>query len=215
MSYMTETEQIELIKKWWQDYGVAAIIGVLITIISGFGWHYWQQKREQVLVHASMRYEELLTNIVNGESAAAEVRADRLMGRYPHTPYAQHAALQLARADVYQNKLADAEDKLRWLTKHGENKTLRAIARIRAARVLAAQNKPQDALALLDKNDNKAYTAAVEEAKGDIFAAQGHDEAARQAYLNALKSFPSMEEAQPLLKIKLDNLAIANPIEKK
>jgi len=203
---MTEVEQVERLKQWWHDYGTSAIIGIIIAIVGGFGWHYWQQHRENQLLEASVQYEQLLTSIVNGEAGDAENRANNLIDQYPRTPYAQLAALQLARQDVYQNKLADAESKLQWLIKHGDNSALRAVARIRAARVLVAEKQPEKALELLEKNNNKAYISAIEETKGDILVSMGKKQEALQAYQIAQKAFPGLEVMQPLLQMKIDNL---------
>jgi predicted negative regulator of RcsB-dependent stress response len=207
MEYMSESEQVEQLKKWWHEYGVAAIIGILIAVIGGFGWHGWQQHREKVLNHASMRYEQLLSSIVNGETYAVEVRANRLITRYPHTPYAQLAALQLARQAVYQGKFLEAEEKLRWLSQHGDSDALRAVANIRLARVLLTDKKPQEALNVLAENNNPAYFAAVEVVRGDILVSQHKTVEAKQAYESALKAFPAIEVMQPLLRMKLDDLA--------
>lgn len=117
--YATETEQVEQIKKLWREYGIATLVGVLIALIVGFGWRHWQERREHILEHASMRYEQLVTNAVNGNSDAVENIAIRLIGRYPQTPYAEFAALQLARQDVYQGKLDDAAERLDWAMKEG------------------------------------------------------------------------------------------------
>lgn len=205
--YANEAEQVEHIKKLWQEYGIAIVIGVLIALIAGFGWRYLQQRHEHTLEHASMRYEQLLTNVVNGNSGAVENQADRLMTRYPRTPYAEFAALQLARQDVYQNKLADAETRLQWVMKNGDTKALREVARIRAARVLVAQNKPKDALDLLNTSDDTAYDAAAWDVKGDALLLTGQAADARDAYQHALQAFPGFEVIQPMLQMKIDNLA--------
>lgn len=211
--YANDAEQVEQLKKIWREYGVAVIVGVLIAIIIGFGWRYYQHRHEHTLEHASMRYEQLLTNVVNGNIQAVDTQANRLMNRYPHTPYAQLAALQLARQDVYIGNLAAADDRLHWLLKHGDNIALREIARVRLARVLIAEKKPQDALDILKDADNSAYAAAAQEAKGDALLALGKPAQARAAYQTALKTFPGFEVIRPLLQMKLDDLATADTKE--
>lgn len=206
MNAYTETEQIEQIKKLWLEYGSAIIIGVVIALIIGFSWRHWQQSREEMLEHVSMRYEQLLTNVVNGNTDAVELAANRLIKRYPHTPYTQLAALQLARQDVYQGKYADAEDKLDWVMKRGDSAPLRQIARIREARVLLADKQPQRALDLLKDSNDKAYDAVVWETRGDILVALGNVADARVAYNKALKILPGIAVTQPLLQMKLNEL---------
>lgn len=206
MNAYTETEQLELLKKWWDEYGTAAIVGIIIALVLGFGWRYWQQHREQKLAHVSMRYEQLLTNVVNGNSDAVENNANRLIERYPHTPYTQLAALQLARQDVYQNKFPNAEEKLQWVMKHGDNSALREVARLRLARVYLTGNQAQKALDILGDTDDKAYQPIALELKGDVYTVLGKVAQARDAYQQALKALPEFAVMQPLLKMKLDNL---------
>ncbi len=207
MNAYTEAEQIEQIKKLWLEYGTAIIVGVVIALIVGFSWRYWQQRHEDTLAHVSIRYEQLLTNVVNGNTNAVEQQANHLIERYPHTPYTQLAALQLARQDVYQGRFTDAEQKLNWIMKHGDSAPLRQIARLRAARVLVAENQPQAALDLLKKSDDKAYDPVVWEMRGDILLTQNKRAEARTAYKNALDALPGFAEMQPLLQMKYNDLA--------
>lgn len=212
-TYISESEQVELVKKWWREYGVAVIVGILIAAAIGFGWRHWQQHREHQLENASISYEQLLTNLVNDNTDAADQQASQLLDRYPHTPYAELASLQLARQDVYQNHPAEAEKRLRWIMQHGDTPALRELARLRIARILLAQNQPQQALDLLTKTDDKAYTALVQEIRGDTLAKMGKTVEARQAYQNAIKAFPNIETLHPLLQMKLDDLASAEDKE--
>jgi predicted negative regulator of RcsB-dependent stress response len=209
MNMYSEAEQVELLKKWWQEYGTAIIVGIVIAIVVGFGWRHWQQRREQQLEHASMRYEQLLTNIVNGNSAAAETQANRLMYRYRHTPYAELAALQLARQEIYEGKPALAEQNLGWIMRRGDTPALRQVARLRDARLMLSQNRIDEAWALLQKIDDKAFMPAIDEVRGDVLLAQGKKAAARQAYADAINSkiLPGLAVMQPLLEMKLDDLA--------
>lgn len=205
--YASDKEQVEHLKKIWREYGMAIVVGVILAVILGAGWRYLQHHKEHSLEHASMRYEQLLTNVVNGNTEEVESHANRLMERYPHTPYAEFGALQLARQKIYQGDLSQAGEKLQWVMKHGDSSALREIARVRAARVLLAQSKPEEALKLLDKVDDNAYMAAVLEVKGDILLAQGKALEAKNSYAAALNFFPGLEVIQPLVQMKLDDLA--------
>ena len=209
METYTEADQIEQIKKLWLEYGTAIIVGIVIALIVGFSWRAWQRHREETLAHVSMRYEQLLTSVVNGNTMAVDLEANHLIKRYPHTPYTQLAALQLARQDVYQGNYADAEEKLNWIMKHGDSAPLRQIARIRAARVLLAENKPDAALALLKGSDDKAYDAVVWEVRGDILVTLGKRAEARTAYKNAMDALPGFADMQPILRMKFNDLADA------
>ncbi len=204
--YVNEAEQVEQLKKWVNEYGASLIVGVFLALVIGFGWRFWQQRQEQQLEHASVRYEQLLTNVVNGNTTAVESQALRLMTRYPHTPYAQLAALQLARQQVYQDDYSGAQTQLTWVMKHGNNPALREVARLRVARLQLAQNKTEDALTTLDKIEDKSYLPAINIAKGDVLLALGKTTEAAQAYQAAMTAFPGLDEMQPILSMKIDNL---------
>lgn len=205
--YESDAEQIEQLKRIWREYGIAIVAGIFLAVIVGLIWRVYQHRYEHMLEHASMRYEQLLTNVVNGNTAAVAEEANRLITRYPKTPYAALAALQLARQDVYIANLQDAEAKLRWVIKSGNTPALREIARIRLARVLVEEKQPDQALSLLNTNPDAPFAAATWEVKGDALLTLGKTADAKIAYNNALKAFPGVEVIRPLLQMKVDDLA--------
>ena len=101
---------------------------------------------------------------------------------------------------------------LGWNTWHkyqnnqSQDATLGEIARQRLARVLAAQNKAEDALKLLDGDAEKAFLASREELKGDLLVQLGRADDAHGAYEKA-KAALSDEAAVGGLQLKLDDLA--------
>ncbi len=132
--------------------------------------------------------------------------ADGLIKNYPYTPYASLAALQLAKLAVNQNNLTEAADKLIWIIDHGHDQALQSIARLRLARILLTQNQAKQALNILSKNEDNAYTPIFLEEKGDILNNLGRSKQALQNYLAAEKAFGNIIE-QPLLEMKINNLA--------
>ncbi len=208
--YATETEQTEQLKRWWHQYGKSTLAVVILAFLASWGWHAWQRQHERLLQTASVVYERLLTSIIRDDQVAVQQQAARLFKHYPRTPYAQLAALILARKAVYDGDLNSAEKKLNWVMKHGENSALKELARIRQARILAAKDKPKEALELLNKVEDKAYLPLIQDTKGDIYLLMGNKEAARSAYQAALKALPTYEIMQPLILMKLDDLVVDN-----
>ena len=207
MNELVELEQAERIKKWCRDYGVGIIMGIIFAIVATVGWRYWQQTQEENLLTASMSYENLLGGLADKNKVAiVDTTAKTLLQKYPQTPYASLAALQLAKQAVYQNQLTEAESHLAWVIQHGRSATLRAVARVRLARVLLAEDQPVRALTVLDENDNTAYQPLILEEKGDVFLRLGHASAALQNYLAAKKLFSDSSLDQPLLAMKINNL---------
>ncbi len=43
--YLTEQEQVELLKNWIKQYSLVILAGVLIAAIGISGWRYWQQRQ--------------------------------------------------------------------------------------------------------------------------------------------------------------------------
>jgi predicted negative regulator of RcsB-dependent stress response len=206
--YSTEAEQIEVIKEWWKKYGVTTLLTFFLVIIAVFGIKMWQQRHERMLYKASAVYERMINASANNDTDLMQLNAARLIDHYRSSPYAQLAALMLARQAVYKGQLDVAEAKLKWIMKHGRNKALRQLARIRAARVLLAENKPEQGLELLQRIDDETFTASAQEAMGDILLALGKPDDAKKAYNDALNALPGVEVMQPLLQMKLDNLAV-------
>lgn len=204
----TDAEQTEQLKRWWQQYGKLVLTVVIVVFLASWGWHAWQRQHERLLQTASIVYERLLTSIIRDDQVAVQKQAGRLFNHYSHTPYAQLAALILARKAVYDGDLEEAKQKLNWVVKHGETPALKQLARIREARILVATGKPKEALGLLSKVDDKAYLPLVQDVKGDIYLSMNNREAARAAYQEALKILPTYEIMQPLILMKLDELSV-------
>ncbi|MCZ2996046.1 tetratricopeptide repeat protein, partial [Acinetobacter baumannii] len=80
------------------------------------------------------------------------------------------------------------------------------IARQRLAQVLAAQNKADEALKLIDGDADKAFVGTREEIKGDLLVQLGRTDEAHAAYQKP-KAALSDEAAVGGLQIKLDDLA--------
>lgn len=205
MSYeaISDQEQIEQIKRWLSKYGYAALAGIILGLIIMFGWQYWKDYRTQKSTQASAIYENMLTSLYDNKKDLAKEQGIILKEKYAITPYADMAALLLADFAVTKGDLEQANKELEWLIKHAHNASLREIARIRAARILAARKDYPTALALLAKNDDPTFASLADEVKGDIFWANGQVNEARQAYLHAAKDGQPL---RPWLQMKMNRI---------
>ena len=100
----------------------------------------------------------------------------------------------------------DAAAELRKVLAKPADASLGELARERLARVLVAQDKTEDALALLNGEAVPAFVAAREELRGDLLAKLGRKAEARSAYEKARAAMPQ-EAGLGALQIKLDDLA--------
>ncbi len=205
-AYANEREQLDAIKGWWKSNGKMTVAIILIGLACSFGWHFWQQHQLQRSEQASMLFDQLLNSFAGQQTDQFNQVANQLQNKYAGTPYAAVSALLEARQAVNQNKLDIADQKLQWVIDHSKDNNMREIARVRKARILLAQKQYAEALAILEKADDKAYTTMVDEVKGDVYLAWGKKPEARQAYLSALAAMPATEPMRPYLQMKVDQL---------
>lgn len=208
--YLTEQEQIELLKNWIKQYALVILAGMAIAILIITGWRYWQDRQIKILKRASAIYDEMLTVRSQNNTAASLVQAEKLFSHYPNTVYGQMAAFMLARANVVQKDYPEAEKHLNWVLEHGKAPALRQIARLRLARIQIAEDKPELALTTLKKVDDKSFDGLTDEVRGDAYLAAKDTIKAREAYKLALSELPNAEEIRPLLQMKYDNLSTLN-----
>jgi len=205
----TEEEQLAQIKEWWQRNGKPLMLGAVIALVLVFGWQFWQKHQINQAQSASVLYQQLLTAALeSGEVDAAEVsRLGNLLKKdFAGTHYAQYGSLFIAKVSVEAGRLDEAASELRAILDKPADKTLDELARQRLARVLAAQDKADEALKLLDGEADKAFAASREELKGDLLVQLGRDDEAHAAYSKAKESL-SQDAAIGGLQMKLDDLA--------
>ena len=205
--YLTEQEQIALLKNWIRQYSVVIIAGVLIAMLAITGWRYWQQRQERILSHASAVYDEMLTMRAQRDTAATIVQASKLFSHYTNTTYGQLAAFMLAREAILIKNYLEAEKQLRWVLENSSVASLRQVARLRLARVYLTQQQPQKALDILNEVEDKGFNGLINEIKGDAYLAMKNAPQARTLYKEALAELPNAEVVRPLLQMKYDNLA--------
>ncbi|MEH6584089.1 MAG: tetratricopeptide repeat protein [Halioglobus sp.] len=190
-TYDTEEEQVEALRRWWDENGRSIILAVIVALSAGFGWQQWKGYDQQNSEGASDIYQAMLQS-VNVERSSGEKNpvttemAVQLKSEYPGTTYAQFGALQLASAAVADNDLAEAEIQLRWvLSKADKGGDIAQVTELRLARVLAAAGKAEQALEILQGNSSGQYAASYAMARGDVLLEQGRTDEARDAYGDA------------------------------
>lgn len=206
----TEDEELAVMKDWWQRNGKPLVTGGLLALIVVFGWQAWQKYQTNQSQGASILYQQLLETALTPSGQADTTRvaeiAGKLKSEFGGTAYAQFGSLFVAKVAVDNGKLDDAAAELKTVADKPANVTLGELARQRLARVLAAQNKGEEALKLLAGDADKAFLASREELKGDLLVQLGRTDEAHAAYQKA-KSALSEEAAVGGLQMKLDDLA--------
>ncbi|MBH0078770.1 YfgM family protein [Pseudoalteromonas sp. NZS11] len=201
--YSTEEQQAEAIKRFFRENGISLALGILVGLGGLYGWKAYNQNQITTAEKASDSYTALV------ESDDVLSSADAFISENKDTNYATLAAFVAAKDAVEAKKLDVASEKLSWVVSNTPNKELKAIAITRLARVQIAQTKYDDALTTLNAPLPEAFNANVAELKGDIYTEQGNKDQARTAYQAAIDA--GGLTSNPLLQIKLDDLAVTSP----
>jgi predicted negative regulator of RcsB-dependent stress response len=203
-------DELAGVKDWWNRNGKPLLTGALLAGVVVLGWNTWHKYQNNQSQGASQLYQALLETSLtpNGQPDATKVAelAGKLKSEFGGTAYAQYGSLFVAKVAVESGKLDDAAAELKSVLDKPADVTLGEISRQRLARVLAAQNKAEEALKLLDGDADKAFLASREELKGDLLVQLGRGDDAHSAYEKA-KAALSDEAAVGGLQLKLDDLA--------
>ncbi|NOU52017.1 tetratricopeptide repeat protein [Pseudoalteromonas sp. JBTF-M23] len=201
--YSTEEQQAEAIKRFFRENGVSLALGIIIGLGGLYGWKAYNQSQIDSAEAASNAYNQFV------ESEDVLAVSDSFVKENGDSNYAVLAAFVAAKEAAEKQQLDVAAQKLQWAADNVQNLELKATAITRLARVQLAQQQFEEALATLDKPMPESFKAQISEIKGDIFLAQGDKEQAKSQYQAALEA--STEGSNTLLKIKLDDLASAQP----
>ena len=209
----TEEEQLEAIKKWWKESGKSMLLGVALALSLVFAWKGWQNSQQVKAETAAALYQNLVQAVALASAPQAtdeqKSTASHLVGNlkedYEDTTYARFGALLNARLLLDAGELDAAVTEFDWVLSQTKDPVMQVITSMRKARVLAAQDKVDDAIALLDGVSSDAFQVSLLELKADLQLRAGKQDMARNTYQQALDL--AAEEPRPILVMKLDNLA--------
>lgn len=206
-AYLSEKEQIELLRQWVKKYGALILFSVFLVLSISYAWRVWQNMKTERALAASALYQSMMEANLNSDSKGMDANASQLIQQYSKTPYGLIARLMLAREAINKGQLEVASTYLNWVLDHGSDSMLKQVARNRLARIFIAENQPQKALDLLKKVEDSSYQAAIDEIKGDAFSALNNKTSASTAYQSALKALPDQSLDRPLLQMKANQLS--------
>jgi predicted negative regulator of RcsB-dependent stress response len=124
----------------------------------------------------------LAIQLEGGDSETLTALSAQLKEEHSGSNYARFGAMLEARVAVEANDLDAAESALRWALTAGDTRSdIGQLIQLRLARVIAAQGKESEALAILSQG-SEAYPVAYAQAQGDIHLAAGRADEALAAY---------------------------------
>ena len=149
------------------------------------GYRYYQSHQDQRAFAAAAQFDGMAAAIQRNDESKARQIADGLVQDYPGSPYADQAQLALASLYVDHGEDANAVAPLRQVMDRSKDDGLRHVARLRLARVLIDQGKPDEALSLLSA-DPGTFAGRYHEVRGDAYHAKHDVQRAAEEYKAAL-----------------------------
>lgn len=206
-AHLTEEEQLEALKRWFQRNGTALLLALVVVAVGFFGWNQYKKHLQRQAEAASGAYAKMME--AEGEAAVAAAR--ELIEQFGSSLYADFARFEEARLAVEAGDLDTARQRLQHVVDNAADAGLKPLARLRLAKVLAAQGEFDAALKQFDGEAPGAFVSAYAEAKGDILMAQDRLAEARTAYESALTALTDPRSMRRgLVQLKLDNTRVAD-----
>jgi predicted negative regulator of RcsB-dependent stress response len=213
-----DEENVEALKKWWQENGKQLLISVFVVLGGIGGWDLYQNSEQESRNAASDIYEEILalTLKTDNEPLSDSERENiisygqQLREEYPTSSYASFGTLFAAAAEVENRNLSQAEILLNWILESSTGglfssteEGLLLTTKLRLGRVLLAQGDAARALDFVNTVDPKEFETGFAELRGDIYVALDQLEEAQDAYSIAQQAGSNSDA----LRMKLQELA--------
>lgn len=207
--HLTEEQQVEALKKWWKENGVAIIAGLVIGSAALFGWRGWIEYKDTRAAEAFVVYSDFQKSLsANDVDAMAKLKS-KLFVDYTTTPYASLVALAAAKKAVEGNDMKSAKESLQWVLDNTRQNQIQHTARTRLVALMVNDAEYDQALTLLTIKNTGGYTAVYEELRGDILLAKGDVAAAHAAYNKALQSDGLSPEGRDAVNLKYEDTKMA------
>jgi predicted negative regulator of RcsB-dependent stress response len=205
--YLTDDEQLEVVKRTFIEYAPWIIGGVVLGVGGWWGiQHYRSQQNEHALQAAAQFTQMTIAMQLNDRTQSRKI-ADGIIKDFKGSPYADQAQLSLARMDVEEGVDGNAIAPLTEVMTNSKDGELKQIARLRLARVLIDQGKPDDAIKTLDGGTPGSFAASYAEVRGDALYAKKDTAGAVAAYTTALSAAGKGGADASLIELKLADLA--------
>ncbi|MBU2893058.1 tetratricopeptide repeat protein [Colwellia sp. D2M02] len=202
--YQTEEQQVEAIKGYWEKNGNTIIAGVILGFAGFIGFNLYQDNKLEQELAISDSYQALIEES-EAENADFSANAAEFIKNNSESSYAALTALSLAKEAATHQDWSKVKEQLAIAIEKAPSEGIKAIASLRLARVQVQLEQYTEALATLSAPLPVAFTAAIEEIKGDTYLLQGKKDLARNAYQVAIAADGLANNTN--LQMKLDDLA--------
>lgn len=209
-NYRTDEEQVEALKRWWEKNGKLVIVFGILFIGGVIGGRVWMDFKQTTTGKASAEYDLMMQEMQVKNAESAMRRGATLMEQHKDSPYANLAALAVAKMEVEKGDFSAAGLRLKWVMDNSADANISHIARLRLIRVLLEEGKLDEALGHSNVAESGKFKPEYDMLKGDIHVSKGQLDLARSAYQAALGGEGLSPQTSAMLKLKLDDLGGAS-----
>jgi len=203
--YLTDDEQLDKLRKWWEDNGLMMAGAVVVAVAAVIGWNWYGEQKSETIATTS----DLYVDYLQAEGEERETIEATLASEYPDSVYRTFVLLRDAKAEMDSENAESALEILSETLPLVDDDKLADIVRIRIARVEQELDQSDAALSTLSGVRSLGLRAQVQELKGDIHMTRGERSLAHEAYSAALDE-AGEDAARPLLELKVADTADAD-----
>ena len=141
--YLDEEEQLARLKSWWDDNGVALVLGLVVAVVGIVGWNWYSNAS----IENAQAQTQLLQEYQAAEGEQRETLGETLAADYPGSSAHVFVLFDQAKTAVSEGEFDTAQNLLSQAVEVSDDELLVDLARIRLARVQRQVDLGDDALA--------------------------------------------------------------------
>lgn len=212
-----------------KQYAGYIIMAMILALAGYFGWTYWQNHGGRIDQAAANDFAKLQNDQTNLDNLATDADKTKLtaaqatfitdldsfIAKHGDSVYTWQALMLKAKQQTDSNDTKGAVTTLQRATQLKlEDAGLSALATLRYAQALLANNQADEAQKTLQANLPSAFDASKEELLGDIAMAKNDKKAATAHYQKAWQAIEARNQAsqvkkdRALLRLKMENLGL-------
>lgn len=202
-------EQEQMVKEWLNNNWLTIIAGIAIGIGGLWGYGKYQDSQVVKSTEAAVEYMQLADSLEVSEPGELDNLINDYETNFGANVYLVEARVKAAKKLIEAEDVSGAKAQYEALIAAKPDKPIAEMARLRLARLLVSEGDLAAAKTELGLVQSQAYQTIVEEVLGDIYAAEGNTDKARDAYQLALNEGEGYSGKQ-IVEMKLADIKTIN-----
>ena len=195
----TEKEQVEQIKKWWNNNGKQIIAGAVIGLAGIWGWNTYSDYQDKQSLNARSLY---LSFASDSNNLGAY---DKLTTDFSSSSYTDQAILLMAKYLFDAGSYTQALGVIKPLINNSSS-VIATTAALRVASIYLQLGQHDQALLILKGQSDDGFSGLIYNLMGDIYLDLGNRTEAQKYYSLAINNVTENSNLTQLIQIKLDDL---------